>query len=244
MLEPVRPKVVTGSYPALAGSEPTNAVQYEQIRKSYQSTAVAGRYDKHRFQSGSIKQSLNRRLLVAVTGVLNAAGGLEHKVNSVLDIPCGTGRLFQTLLSKGYRVTGSDISREMMQVFGADGAIPLVQCDATRMPYKDDSFDAVTCVRFLTMRVPKPVRVPIFREMGRVSRAWVVIECRQKHPLAAVWFWIAEKIFRKPPVVNYFRRDEIKQELSDAGISLVRIFKPFGFASNKWLLLGRTNHTT
>jgi SAM-dependent methyltransferase len=228
---------------------PVATNDYQQIRKSYQSTAVAGRYDSHRFEADPVRQSLNRRLLVAVTGVLNAAEALGRlpgwgqtgKINSILDMPCGTGRLFPTLLNKGYRITGSDISREMMQVFGrGNNAVPLVQCDATRLPYKDGSFDAVTCVRFLTMRVPKSVRAPIFREMCRVSRAWVVIECRQKHPIAALWFWIAEKIFRKPPVVNYFRRDEIKQELSDAGIRLVRIFKPFGFASNKWLLLGRT----
>lgn len=221
---------------------PVATNDYQQIRKSYQSTAVAGRYDSHRFEADPVRQSLNRRLLVAVTGVLNAATASGHTVNSILDMPCGTGRLFPTLLDKGYRITGSDISREMMQVFGRENnGVPLVQCDATRMPYKDKSFDAVTCVRFLTMRVPKSVRAPIFREMCRVSRAWVVIECRQKHPIAAVWFWIAEKIFRKPPVVNYFRKDEIKQELSDAGIRLVRIFKPFGFASNKWLLLGRTS---
>ncbi|MFA5793451.1 MAG: class I SAM-dependent methyltransferase [Candidatus Brocadiia bacterium] len=216
---------------------------YTHIRTSYQNNGVAGKYDAQRFQTTRGK-FLNQRFVTAVAGALNLAQSSGHKVDSVLDIPCGTGRLFPKILEKGYKLVGSDISRHMMSVArpkaGPDGNVPMVQCDATRMPYKTGSFDAITCVRFLTMRVPKEIRSPIFKEMSRVTKAWVVMECRDKHSWGFIMHWVRAKIFRRSPLVNYFVKDEIAKELSSSGLELIRIFRPFGMFSNKWLLLCRT----
>jgi SAM-dependent methyltransferase len=220
------------------------AQRYKRVRVSYQSTSLAGAYDDQRFNRGG-RLFLNRRMLMALTGVLNAAKIYGHPINHLLDLPCGTGRLFPTLLAKGVKVVGSDISLEMMQnsrnKLPNQQPVPLVQCDATRMPFKTGSFDAVTVIRFLTMKVPLQVQRAIFKEIGRVSCAWVIIECRYEKGGSFIVNWIREKVFLQKPLVNYFLRDEIKRELKAAGINLVRIFNPFGMFlfSNKWLLLGR-----
>ena len=225
---------------------------YQQVKKSYQSVNVADRYDNKRFRESQRKQLLNRQLMTALTGVLNYIKTNGCKVDLVFDMPCGTGRAFSTFLNKGIRFIGADISKEMMlqSRLSAKGGsasggnpglkdVPLIQCDGARAPFKDNSFDVVTSLRFLTTFIPKEARAPIFKEMGRVSRGWVIIECRHENILSIAGEWIFQNILHRPPRFNYFSRDAIKQELENAGIKLEKVFCPYGLASNKWLLLGR-----
>ncbi|MEW6025871.1 MAG: methyltransferase domain-containing protein [Planctomycetota bacterium] len=216
---------------------------YQQVKKSYRSADVAKRYDRKRFGESRRKQLLNRQLLTALAGVLNRITTSGCRVDLVLDMPCGTGRTFSILKARGYNFVGADISKEMMlQSRSIPNAsnVPLIQCDGARMPFKDKCLDVITSLRFLTTFIPKEARAPIFREMNRISQGWVVIECRHENFLSIVGEWIFQNILKRPPRFNYFSRDAIKQELENAGIKLERIYRPYGFASNKWLLLGRT----
>lgn len=216
--------------------------EYKDVKISYRSTEMAETYDTKRFLKSSKKQILNRQFLTAIKGILNGIKTRGYQINSLLDIPCGTGRIFSTLLAEGINFIGADISIEMMRHFHSvlrpGQIVSLIQCDAERMPFKDDSFDVITCLRFLTMKVPGEIRASIFKEMSRVSRAWIIIECRHKSIISTIGDWLFQKLFHHHPRFNYFSRDDIKKELNDAGIELVRIYRPFGLASNKWLLLG------
>jgi SAM-dependent methyltransferase len=64
----------------------------------------------------------------------------------VLDVGCGTGVLSLALLARGFRVTGVDISAEMLEQLrrrpGAEG-LQLRQGDVFELPVPDGSFDAV-----------------------------------------------------------------------------------------------------
>ena len=158
--------------------------EYKDVKISYRSTEMAETYDTKRFLKSPKKQILNRQFLTAIKGILNGIKTRGYQINSLLDIPCGTGRIFPTLLSEGIKFIGVDISIEMMRhsrsILKPGQMVSLIQCDAERMPFKDDSFDVITCLRFLTMKVPREVRTSIFKEMSRVSRAWIIIECRHK----------------------------------------------------------------
>jgi len=215
---------------------------YQRVKKSYQSNDVATRYDSKRFKESQRKQLLNRQLMTALTGVLNYIKTNGCRVNSLLDMPCGTGRAFSTLISKGINFIGADISKEMMlqsRLYPELRSVPLLQCDGAKMPFKDHSFEVITSLRFLTTFIPKEARAPIFREMNRISRGWIIIECRHENILSVMGEWIFQNLLHRPPRFNYFSRDAIKQELEKAGIQLERIFCPYGLFSNKWLLLGR-----
>ena len=70
----------------------------------------------------------------------------------VLDIACGTGDLSIGLARKGKKVTGADISDEMMKVMrdkvcreGLQGSVSTVKGAAEELPFGDGTFDAVTC---------------------------------------------------------------------------------------------------
>jgi ubiquinone/menaquinone biosynthesis C-methylase UbiE len=61
----------------------------------------------------------------------------------LLDVPCGFGRHSIPLAEAGYRVTGVDRSRTLIEEAGRRGSEPkFVQADYRELPFPDDSFDA------------------------------------------------------------------------------------------------------
>lgn len=61
-----------------------------------------------------------------------------------LEVGVGTGRMAIPLVGRGYDVVGVDISMKMMAKLRAkrESPFPLVQADATRLPFADQSFAA------------------------------------------------------------------------------------------------------
>jgi ubiquinone/menaquinone biosynthesis C-methylase UbiE len=101
---------------------------------------------------------------------------LENQM--LLDIPCGTGKASDTL-PKDILVIASDISFEMMTLARNDysqmnGFKGFVQADATKIPFKSDSFDCVLNVRLLH-RVPSEIKIEIVKEVTRLSKKYVVL---------------------------------------------------------------------
>lgn len=132
------------------------------------------RYARERFGSARAR-SRDPRLVARLLRRL--PGGAQ--VRSVLDVPCGAGRLRDPILEAGAPDTadrlwfGADVSEEML------GAIPgrggdRVRADAAALPFPDDSFDLVVCCRLLH-HLPEPsARQAVLRELVRVSRDLVV----------------------------------------------------------------------
>ena len=70
----------------------------------------------------------------------------------ILDVGCGTGRFAARVLRHFplARVWGLDLSDGMLGVAqercrASDGRFHVVQADSQRLPFADDTFDAVTC---------------------------------------------------------------------------------------------------
>ncbi len=80
-------------------------------------------------------------------------GGLEPG-DRVLELGIGTGRIALGVAARIGRVTGIDLSLEMMRVLqvklaGGPGEIDLTQADVLRLPFPDDTFDAIYAVHVL-----------------------------------------------------------------------------------------------
>lgn len=99
--------------------------------------------------------------------------GVQHPL--VLDVATGTGRMALSLLRQltfeGH-VVGLDVSQEMLKIARRKtqrytGRLTLVWKDASRLPFVDESFDAVSCVEALEF-LPQPRAT--LAEMGRVLR--------------------------------------------------------------------------
>lgn len=142
-------------------------------RSHYQDDNVARSYDRQRFSSlpGRVFNELERR------AVLRAFEGTGED-SIILDAPCGTGRLSEPLLAKGYSVIGLDVSAQMIAVaqqrlqrFGKRFT-PIV-ADLADLPTLDLHPDASLCARLL-MHLPLEEQVASLRLMSATTRGRVV----------------------------------------------------------------------
>ncbi len=91
--------------------------------------------------------------------VADAAAEMVGPGAQVLEIGIGTGRMAKPLLARGFRVTGIDLSREMMrrllETLPPGASRPaLVETDATRLPLASGGFDAVVSVHVFHLIAP------------------------------------------------------------------------------------------
>ena len=93
-------------------------------------------------------------------------------LRTVLDAPCGTGRLFETLSQFTEAPIGLDVSPSML---GAHGGDRRVQGSAFAMPFPDQSIDAVVCCRlFHHLQTPEDRR-SLIRELLRIGSGPVLM---------------------------------------------------------------------
>ena len=100
--------------------------------------------------------------------------------NTVLDIPCGAGRVTILLERLGYRCTGAEISDAMIEVArqeiaAAELGSRIDKIDIEDMDYPDRQFGAIICFR-LFHHFPNPqVRRRVVKEMCRVASEYVAL---------------------------------------------------------------------
>ncbi len=94
------------------------------------------------------------------------------KNDIVLDVACGTGDQALLFAKRGAIVTGVDLSEEMIAVAKRETRnfpVTLLQCDATRLPFKNNTFHVSTCT--LTLHSLNPhAREKVLKEMKRVTK--------------------------------------------------------------------------
>jgi len=76
--------------------------------------------------------------------IFKMIGDIENK--KILDLGCGTGRLFKGLMRKEADLYGADISQEMLNVASKKySKVKFVKASAYDLPFTDDQFDIVVC---------------------------------------------------------------------------------------------------
>lgn len=84
-------------------------------------------------------------------------------VKQILDVGCGTGRLVQFLKSSGYKAVGCDIADEAVRISGQ------VKGSATKLPFKNESFDLITAIHLIEHLNKKEVKMFLL-EVNRVLK--------------------------------------------------------------------------
>lgn len=103
--------------------------------------------------------------------------GNDTRLSSVLDAPCGAGRLRGSLEARGLEWTGLDVSPRMLTAAAAQhgsGKAGLACGSAFALPFRDRSFDLVVCCRLLHHLPESSDRIAVLSELVRVSRGPVI----------------------------------------------------------------------
>lgn len=90
--------------------------------------------------------------------------------SSALDSGCGTGTIADLLKAKGYRVSGVDISPEMLRFAHKPASVQYVLANSLDLPYDDGRFDVVCTRGVLLSHVGKKYVDLFLREHRRVLR--------------------------------------------------------------------------
>jgi ubiquinone/menaquinone biosynthesis C-methylase UbiE len=149
-----------------------------RAKEHYRDDAVADAYDAERFTS--LKGRLvDRREQGLIRGMIERAGARPPA--SVMDVPCGTGRLMLSLATAGFQVTGVDVSEQMIaRAVARCASLPatlrptVAVSDAEALPFADGAFDVVASLRLMG-HLPPPTRIQVLRELGRVTKRHVIV---------------------------------------------------------------------
>lgn len=147
--------------------------QKEEIVKLYRRGDVAETFDRERdeFLYQKYKHKIEANILKKVLEKLKS----DQKVK-ILDVACGTGRMLPVVLEYKVDYTGLDTSksmtkylREKAKKMNKEKDVKLVIGDATKIPFKDESFDFVFSYH-LTWHLPPESEKKMILEMQRVTK--------------------------------------------------------------------------
>lgn len=114
-------------------------------KASYSQQELVQHYEQKRFQGESGK-FVNQKELSIVHKLI-----LENPIErlTVLDSPCGTGRLSHFLEANGIKVIGLDYSEAMLKKSKNNCDSLLIRGDIMNFPIKDASLDCLVSLRFM-----------------------------------------------------------------------------------------------
>jgi ubiquinone/menaquinone biosynthesis C-methylase UbiE len=159
----------------------------------------------------------------------------------MLDVPCGTGRLAPLVLHNGFRWIGADISFEMIEVARRKTKVfknvaGNVRLEAEHMPFKSGSIGCVASIRFIYHVPTSEERITILRELGRISKKWVIIDYNYPNPVRALYRRIGY-IVKPPKRKRRLTMQEIYAELAEAGLKVHKAFPVSRVLSDNVILL-------
>jgi ubiquinone/menaquinone biosynthesis C-methylase UbiE len=205
-------------------------------RRDYQDFEVAEQYDAERFSSlsGKVFQWAERRAIERIVA------SLPDKAR-VLDLPCGTGRLSDLLVRRGWKTIACDVSGEMLAVARKRSvqlghSISFFRTDCLQMGVGEGAVSAVFSIRFLVHIAPEE-RVKMLREFRRVTERWVVMSMSLSTPWHRFRRRLKGWLGHPKPVRFPVTSRALGEELRLAGLREVRRVWTFPILSEQVLVV-------
>lgn len=191
----------------------------------YKDVAVAERYDRERFSSlaGRVFNALERR-------ELHRAFKSIPRSLTVLDLPCGTGRLAETLLEDGFQVIGVDISAPMLEVargklqrFGSRFQTHVG--DARALALKSPQmYDVALCARVL-MHFPLEQQIEFLKSVAVLTKGTVVFSQSLSTPYQRTRRRVKKLLGNAGPAAYPITEEQLKRLLKGAGLREMRRYR-------------------
>jgi len=146
--------------------------------------------------------------------------------DGVLDIACGTGnftRDFARTVGPTGLVVGLDASTTMLERAvddtGGMEQVAYVRGDAQKLPFRDESFDAVCCFAALHLFAdPMKALDSITRVLTPGGRVAIFTSCRGRSSPMRTW----ESVMERQSGMRMFEREEVVAALEDRGFAQIR----------------------
>jgi ubiquinone/menaquinone biosynthesis C-methylase UbiE len=142
---------------------------------------------------------------------------------SVLDVPCGYGRVMQELHAQGFEVSGADLSEPMLALARANlarcgwsGTLAREDLQALRFP--DRAFDALICFRVFHHFPDEHTRRTVVGELCRVARSHVLLSYLSPDS----WTARFERLRGRKSARHYTSLAELAGYFEPCGFRLVR----------------------
>ena len=184
-------------------------VSPDQQPERYRALESAEKYDAKISQPKGVRRFSHWLEARAVERALNDVSGA-----SVLDCPCGTGRVDALLRRRFRKVVGLDSSEAMLAVY-CQGHPERTgqQGDAFALPFADAEFDWVVCHRLLHHFPTDDERVRLLKSLARVAANGLV-----------VYAWLDTPFNRRRHSRRQtLARDHLQSLLTAAGLTLEKI---------------------
>jgi len=188
-------------------------------------SAFAKTYDRE--QARRYQESKKPRKHRAEMQLVERALAFVPRDARVLDVPCGYGRVMQHLHTRGYRVSGADLSEPMLELARANlsasgwsGA--LERRDLLALGYPERSFDALICFRVFHHLPDRETRQAAVSELCRVAAGQVLLSYISPDSFSSRLASLRAALRLKPPGRHATALVELQGYFGRCGFQLVR----------------------
>lgn len=143
---------------------------------------------------------------------------------TILDVPCGAGRLTPLLARVARRLVSVDYSPAMIDVFKrrfGDQHPQALVGDSFRLPFRDGAFDVVYSARLSHHIGDEALRLAHLREVMRVSRAWTIVTVFDSRSLKNLLRDVRRVFNKKKQAKNTLSREQVADVAAASGFSVV-----------------------
>jgi len=152
---------------------------------------------------------------------------------TVLDMPCGYGRIAPMLVGLGLTPLWGDISFAMAQRVSrrteAKFGIGQLVGNVEQIPLVTNAVDGATCIRLIEHFRMGQSRTDAMREMGRVVRRWLVVSFYDGASLHGKTKRLACKMRGKKVAVAMQSRASFRAEADTASLDVIAFHAPVRF---------------
>lgn len=170
--------------------------------------------------------------------------------SSVLDLPCGTGRLLSALVTSKFRVTAADVSAHMLRQAEKNwqreranspdptSEIEFRQSDAIQTGFPDAHFDAVVCHRLVHHLAEPHFRVAVLRELRRISKGPLIVSFFNSFALNALKSKLKRLRRRTKPTYRFpIRLSVFARDIEESGLRIISSHPVLWGISPLWYLV-------
>ncbi len=188
----------------------------------YQKESYALRYEEE-YKGGYGFKNIRSRIIASreIAVLKSLLGGIGIAPGStILDMPCGTGKLGPALSGYPIRILAADLSHHMMRLasseYSSGKLLGFMRFDARNVPLYAQSIDHIICLR-LFQRLPKEIRISILREFRRVVRRCLVVSYSYYSPFQSLRNSVRRIYDREKQTFYHESLANIESELLEAG---------------------------